>query len=271
MAFRRHSPRPPRGQERAALMEALAEANIPTPSACGHCGATVAADDPDAEQTWRPVAFGAPYIVKNARSWRYHRSCLAAPGVLLARLLGQPPSRAHAEVAREHPVPLYQELPRSTPADRGTSKPWAHLTREALQDLALRVERRHRELTVPVPHESGWPCAVCGRSHELVDDWTDDGYKGLPTCGECSKLVRAAKISGNSPLEHSARAAAWNLIPPRRVVDPFPLACQMPSYARVAEGERRDPWAYVVDLPPVPPTPEERLAQLEARLAGAAP
>lgn len=266
MALRKHFPRPPRGQERAALMEALAEAKIPTPSACGHCGATVAADDPDAEQTWRAAGFGGPYLLKNARSWRYHKSCLAAPGVLLARLLGQPPSRAHAEVARDYPVQRYQDLPRSTPADRGAPKPWAHLTRKDLRDLAMRVERRRQELTVPVPHESRWPCAICGRSHELADDWTD-AYKGRPTCGRCSKLVRASRISGNSPLEHSARAAAWDLIPPRRVVDPFPLACEMPFYARVAEGERRDPWAYVVDLPPVPPTAEERLAALEEAMA----
>lgn len=266
MAIRRKSPTPVRpGQERAALVQALAGAKVPAPSACGHCGATVAADDPDAEQTYyRPPNWP---VREQERSWRYHRGCLVAPGVLLARLLGETPGRVHAEVARDHPVQRYQDLPRSAPADRGTRKPWEHLTKRDLQALAMRVERRYQELTVPVPHESRWPCAVCGCSHELADDWTDT-YKGRPTCGQCSKMVAASKISGNSPLEHSARAAAWDLIPPRRVVDPFPLACEMPSYGRMAEGERRDPWAYVVDLPPLPPTAEERLAELEARLVG---
>jgi hypothetical protein len=46
------------------------------------------------------------------------------------------------------------------------------------------VEKQHQELTVPVPHSSGYPCGICGRSHELVDAWGDFEGRPVHTAGD---------------------------------------------------------------------------------------
>lgn len=283
----RQLPPPRPGEERAALVEELARQPDPQPrihaagvperpapvppsrsvaSACGQCGQTVAANDPIARQTWATPP-NWPYQ-ERTRSWRYHSACLVTPAATLARLLGEKAGRAHLEVARDWPVPSYQNLPRSGPEDRGRPVAWAHVDKRARQELAARVERRNRELTEPVPHPSGYPCSICGTSHDLVGNWEE--HQGRPVCSDCQRMIRSSKISGNLPLTHRARAAAWHLIPPGRVIDPFPLARDMPGYGQLAERERRNPWSYVTDLPLVPPTVEEKLAELEARVAGVA-
>jgi hypothetical protein len=107
---------------------------------------------------------------------------------------------------------------------------------------------------------------VCGRSHELIDAWTE--YQGRPACGECSRLIERAKVPGNRSLSDLAHQCAARLIPERADVSRFGLARDMPSYRPLSGQERREPWSYVIDLPPAPLTPDERLAELEKRLVG---
>lgn len=264
---------------RAALVRALADAGEVVASACGTCGATVAKDDPEAEQTYREVGTW-PYS-RRVRSWRYHRACLyASSGPELLALALDPTARpvrvtqAHADVTEKIGAPLaYRELEKASSTDAGTGRrPFQHVPRAELEELRAAVEKRHQELTVPVPHSSGYPCAVCGRSHELVNAWGD--YRGRPVCAECSRLIQRAKAPFGRELEEYALEAARDLIPPRADTSRFPLAREMASYRPLSAGERREPWAYVTDLPEVPLTTEERLAarlaELESRLAVAA-
>ncbi|MFI7071870.1 DNA-binding protein [Micromonospora sediminicola] len=253
----------------AELMRALIDSGGPAPSACGTCGATVRTDDPEAEQTYRQV--GTYPYTRRVRSWRYHRACLyASSGPELLALALDPTARpvrvtqAHADVVRRIGAPLaYRELEKASSTDAGRGRsPFQHVPRNELAELRAAVEKRHQELTVPVPHSSGWPCGVCGRSHELVDAW--DQYQGRPVCAGCSRLIQRAKAPFSGELWEYALEAAWDLIPARRQVSPFPLAREMASYRPLGAGERREPWAYVTDLPEVPLTTEERLA---ARLA----
>ncbi|MEV7268336.1 helix-turn-helix domain-containing protein [Micromonospora aurantiaca] len=276
------TPRPAQAKTpdpRAALVHELANAGQVIASACGTCGATVAKDDPEAEQTHREVGTW-PYS-RRVRSWRYHRACsLAQVGPELLALALDPDARpvrvtqAHYDVAQQIGAPLaYRELEKASSTDAGRGRrPFQHVPRGELEELRAAVEKRHQELTIPVPHSSGWPCAGCGRSHELVEAWGQ--YQGRPVCAGCSQLIQRAKIPGNRRVEEYALEAARDLIPARRQVSPFPLAREMASYRPLGAGERREPWAYVVDLPEVPLTTEERLAELaelmEARLAGVA-
>lgn len=272
--FRRKSTPAPSADPRAALIADLAQAGEVIASACGTCGATVRVNDPEAVQTWNEVG-RYPYARK-VRSWRYHGTCSrATSGPALVALLLDPDAcpvrvtQAHADAARTLGAPLlYAELEDSAPEDSGRFRSmFQHVKRIERDELRAFVERRHTELTVPVPHPSGWPCGICGTSHELTDRW--DQHNGRPVCGGCSQLIQRAKIPGNQRLEEYARSAAWDLIPSRRVIDPFPLARDTASYRELGPEERREPWAYVADLPEVPPTPEERLAELE-KLAGVA-
>jgi hypothetical protein len=281
-------------QARAGLARALDEAGEIVASACGTCGANVRADDPEAEQTYAEIGRTWPYVRK-VRSWRYHRVCFAArgrsgrpgdrggPAMLLALAL-DPAARpvratqAHYDVARRLGVPFeYHELEDSSSADNGRGRrPFHHVKRAEMEELREAVARRHQELTVPVPHPSGWPCAVCGRSHELVDAWGK--LRDLPVCGTCAELVKRSEIPGNLPLWRSARdivlAEASHLVPARATTWELPLAKDMPGYSKVSPAApAAPPWAYVADLPEVPLTEEEALAQrmseLERRLAEA--
>ncbi|GAB3081187.1 DNA-binding protein [Micromonospora schwarzwaldensis] len=266
------TPRPAQAKTpdpRAALVHALADAGEVIASACGTCGATVAKDDPEAEQTYRQVGTW-PYS-RQVRSWRFHRVCsLSTGGAELLALALDPDARpvrvtrAHYDVSQQIGAPLaYRELEKASSTDAGRGRsPFQHIPRAELAELRAAVEERHRELTVPVPHSSGWPCAGCGRSHELADAWGT--YQGRPVCAGCSQLIQRAKIPGNRRVEEYALEAARDLIPARRQVNPFPLAREMASYRPLGPEERREPWAYVTDLPEVPLTTEERLA---ARLA----
>ncbi|MEU4237922.1 DNA-binding protein [Actinoplanes sp. NPDC026619] len=269
---------------RADLVRLLAQGGQAVASACGTCGGQVRTDDPEAVQTTRQVG-QFPYH-RTVRSWRYHGVChQAGSGAALLALALDPDARpvrvtqAHADVARTLGVPLaYQEQETASPADRGRAH-WRHIPRAELAELSAAVDQRHRELTVPVPHASGWPCAVCGRSHELVDAWRQ--HQGRPVCGACSTLVERSQIPGNRHLWQMARdlmlAEARDILPARAITWPLPLAQDMPSYSRhdckvTAEAPERQPWAYVADLPETPLTDEERqearLDELERRLAG---
>lgn len=265
---------------RADLVKALAESGTPVASACGMCGATVRTDDPEAVQAERNVGTW-PYV-RRVRSWRYHGVCelVARQGspALLAFVLA-PQARpirvtqAHHDVAQKLGAPLtYRELEKASHTDRGTGRgPFQHVKRAELEELRAAVAQRHQELTVPVPHSSGYPCGVCGRSHELKDAWGE--YQGRPVCGPCSSLIERAKAPGNPELRDYAWESARAFLPPRGVAR-FLLAREVSSYRPLGPGERREPWAYAADLPEVPLTDEERLAALlaeaEARLAGAA-
>ncbi|SCG64025.1 DNA-binding protein [Micromonospora halophytica] len=264
---------------RAALVRALADAGEVVASACGTCGATVAKDDPEAEQTYREV--GTYPYTRQIRSWRYHRVCsYASSGPELLALALDPTARpvrvtqAHADVVQRIGAPLaYRELEKASSTDAGRGRsPFQHVPRAELAELRAAVLQRHCELTLPARHSSGWPCGVCGRSHELVDAW--DQYQGRPVCAGCSRLIQRAKAPFGRELEEYALEAARDLIPPRADTSRFPLAREMASYRPLGAGERREPWAYVTDLPEVPLTTEERLAELaklvEARLAGVA-
>lgn len=281
MAFQQRKPRPTKPIQakttdpRAELARAMLDAGQ-LDSACGVCGATVRADDPEAEQTTRQVGT-YPYI-RTVRSWRYHRVCyLAKGGPELLALALDPDARpirvtqAHADVARRIGVPLaYRELETSSATDRGKTA-WRHVLRAELDELRAAVAKRHAELTEPVHHSSGWPCSVCGRSHELVDTWTE--HRGRPACGECVKLIERAAIPRNRTLEEYALDEARPSIPPRSDLRRFGLAHQAASYRPLTPDERREPWSYVADLPETPPTTEQllaaRLAELE-KLAGVA-
>jgi hypothetical protein len=267
---------------RAALARALIDAGEVIPSACGTCGATVRADDPEAVQTTRQI--GKYPFQRTVRSWRYHGVCYQAmSGPRLLALLLDPVARplrvtqAHADVTQQLGAPLaYQELEKASSTDMGRGRsPFEHVKRPELAELRAAVDQRHRELTVPVPHASGWPCAVCGRSHELVDAWGQ--HKGRPVCATCSELVQRSQIPGNRPLWQMARdlvlTEARHLLPARADTWPLPLAQDMPGYCKVsAQTPELAPWAYVADLPEAPLTDEERqearLAELERRLAG---
>jgi len=286
---------------RADLVRMLAQGGKAVASACGTCGATVREDDPEAVQTTVEVMRrrrGLMPYAEDVRSWRYHGVCFAAlgrsgkvgdrggPAALLALAL-DPAARlirvtqAHYDVAQRLGAPLaYSEKEDSSSTDRGRAA-WRHIPRAELAELRAAVEQRHQELTVPVPHESGWPCQVCGRSHDLRDAW--DRHKDRPLCGACSKLVERSSISGNPRLEAYAFEEARDLIPPRCdsvtwgvLGRELPLARDMPGYSRhdfkvSAEVPERAPWAYVADLPEMPLSEEERqearLAELEKRLA----
>ena len=263
----------------AALVHALADAGEVIASACGTCGATVAKDDPEAEQTYRQVGTW-PYS-RQVRSWRFHRVCsLSTGGAELLALALDPDARpvrvtqAHADVVQRIGAPLaYRELEKASSTDAGRGRrPFQHVPGAELAELRAAVEKRHLELTVPVPHSSGWPCGVCGRSHELADAW--DQYQGRPVCAGCSQLIQRAGCEFNPLLTDLAFQRARDLIPARRQVSPFPLAREMASYRPLGPGERREPWTYVTDLPEVPLTQEERLAELlaeaEKKLAVAA-
>lgn len=289
MAFRRANraarprhpePRRPEVDPRTALFNTLVKAGEELASACGVCGATVAKHDPEAVQTWRER--GTYPHTEKVRSWRYHGLCAKATNgpQALALLLAHPEvpqllvvGQAHADVARRLGGPLlYSEREKSAPSDRGRVA-WKHVPRVELEELRAAVERRRRELAEPVHSPSGLPCAVCGVSHELLDKWGK--HRGRPVCAACMRWVGYATTPGNDPLEvYAARVAiAADAIPPRREVNPFPLASSAPDYRPLMHGERRKPWAYLSDtrvLPVTPPTPEERLAELEARLGAAA-
>ena len=271
--FRRNTSKArPARDPRVALVHALADAGTETPSACGTCGAAVRTDDLEAVQTYGQEG-RYPYH-RQVRSWRYHRACsMASDGPELLALVLDPDARpvrvtrAHADVARQLGAPLaYAELETSAPEDPGRRNRFRHVSRNELAELRAAVERRHQELTEPAPHPDGRPCGICGTSHELADRW--DTHDGWPVCDRCARMVAHTRVPGNQRLEEFARSAAWNLIPPRRVINPFPLAWEMPGYVPLGAEERREPWAYVLDLPEIPPTPEERLAELESRLTG---
>ncbi|AGL20940.1 hypothetical protein [Actinoplanes sp. N902-109] len=270
---------------RADLVRLLSQSGDAVASACGTCGGQVRTDDPEAVQTTGQVG-KYPYH-RTVRSWRYHGVChRVGQGPALLALVLDPDARplrvtqAHADVARSLGVPLtYREKEGASSSDRGRV-PWRHVPRAELEELRAAVEKRHEELTVPVPHPSGWPCAVCGRSHELADAWGQ--FQGRPVCGACSTLVKLSQIPENRPLWQMARdamfAEAESLLPARAITWPLPLAQDMPGYSRHAckvptDAPLIEPWAYVVNLPEAPLTDEERqearLAELERRLAEA--
>jgi hypothetical protein len=265
---------------RAELVRAMADAGEIVASACGACGATVRADDPEAVQDVRQVG-NWPHA-RRTRGWRYHGTCSRARGgaALLALALdfhARPVrvTQAHHDVAQRLGVPLaYRELEKaaSTDAGRGRS-PFRHIPGAELTELRAAVEKRHQELTVPVVHVSGWPCAVCGRSHELSDAWGT--YQDRPVCAACSGLIGRARIPGNERLETYAWRAALEVARdrfPARGVARFQLAREVPGYRRHDSemSTPREPWSYVADLPERQPTDLERLAELERRLTGAA-
>lgn len=283
MAFgRKTTPKPDKkpADPRAELVRALADSGQAVASACGTCGAVVAADDPQAEQTY--VTAGRYPHTRQIRSWRYHGVCSrVASGPALLALVLDPGARpvvvtqAHADVARTLGVPLsYRELETAATTDRGTGRSrFQHVPKIELGELRAAVEKRHEELTVPVPHASGYPCGVCGRSHELVDAWSQ--FEGRPVCGACSKMVAqsAPRTPGNRRLAEYALDAARPSIPPNRDLNRFSIARDADSYRPLSPEERREPWAYTLALPEWPLTPEQtmaaRLAELEKRLTGA--
>lgn len=265
---------------RAELVRALADAGEVVASACGTCGATARADDPEAIQEWRQL--GTYPYTRKVRGWRYHRVCSRATGGAELLALALDPSarpvrvtQAHYDVAQKLGAPLaYRELEKASSTDAGRGRsPFQHVKRAELDELRAAVAQRHQELTVPVPHSSGRPCGVCGRSHDLVDSWGE--FQGRPVCAACSRLIERAKAPGNPDLREYAEQAARSFLPLRGVVQ-FLLASELPSYGRhdcKVSGELA-PWAYVADLPEVPLSDEERLAALlaeaETRLTGAA-
>lgn len=283
MAFgRKTTPKPAKTTDpRAELVHALADSGTAVASACGTCGATVATDDPQGEQTTRQA--GAYPYTRQVRSWRYHGVCSrAVRGPELLALVLDPDARpvrvtqAHADVARTLGVPLaYRELEDSAATDAGRGRHrFKHVPKVELEELRAAVDKRRQELTVPVPHASGYPCGVCGRSHELVDAWGT--FEGRPVCGPCSRMVKRSspRIPGNQRLTEVALDAARPSIPPNRDLNRFSIARDADSYRPLSPEERREPWAYVAGLPEWPLTDEERmaarLAEVEARLAGVA-
>ena len=273
---------------RAELVNALAEDGTAVASACGTCGATVATDDPEGVQTYAVRWVGNVKVQR--RSWRYHRVChLAAQrGPVLLALMLNPAERpiqvtqAHADVAERIGVPLrYEEIEGTKPSDAGTRYPFGRIGRGGRGELDERraaVAQRHQELTVPVAHESGYPCAVCGRSHDLKDAW--GMFEGRPVCGACHSMVKRSspRMPGNRRLAEYAwdamLAEGRHFLAPRADLNKFALAREMASYRPIGLEDRREPWAYVADLPERRLTDEERLAALlaeaESRLAGAA-
>ncbi|MEE3918792.1 DNA-binding protein [Micromonospora sp. BRA006-A] len=261
---------------RAALVHALADAGEVIASACGTCGATVAKDDPEAEQTYRQVGTW-PYPGRSAPGastgcapvHRWGRAPGAGAGPRRAPGPGHPGSRGCGpEDRRALGVP---GAGKPRPPTRAGASPVPARPRAELAELRAAVEKRHLELTVPVPHSSGWPCGVCGRSHELADAW--DQYQGRPVCAGCSQLIQRAGCEFNPLLTDLAfqRARPDPRAPPG---EPVPAGARdglVPAARSRGAARALD----VRDRPPeVPLTQEERLAELlaeaEKKLAVAA-
>lgn len=253
-------------------------------TACGVCGATVAADDTSAVQTRTGMydrAGRGPF--KPEPSWRYHGVCdrirrMLEPDRSLAMLahLVEPDARpvrlddAVYAAAAELGAPVaYIESERAASTDRGRREPWEHVPVTERRALIERVGALRREAAAEL---SRWPCAVCGRApFDAQPGATARGLRGRPTCGECAALARQAGLRKDLktvPVHRVTEAAyplAAALVPDGyQWAGGFALAYQRDDYGPTDTG--REPWAFL-DVEPVPLAPEERLAALEAAVA----
>lgn len=279
MALRRHLPRPPRGKERQALAQELMSAGHRFDAACGTCGGNVRADDPKAVQTWRAGPQVSPYLQAKEPGWRFHggvcdlirrtlppeRDRLALAAMLDPDAHPVTVDQAVTQVAAELGGPLlYCEVPGTAHTDRARGA-WRHVGRTDFQELAQAVSAARGELAATT---SRLACALCGVWP--IPAGPTCNYKGHRACPDCSRAVTSARkkvggLTSNLDVYGMAAAALPEGVMFAEEVVP---AVRHGSWAPMQEP--RAPWGHL-RRQPIPKTAEERLAELEARLAGAAP
>ena len=246
-------------------------------AACAVCGATVfPGQGTRRNESWADRRRYEP-------GWAVHDGVCRRIGYTLSSSPGRPaldrcylalaalvdPSRprvddAVIQVAREVGTPvLFGDV--GTPHDRGHREPWGHIPRAERRKLVEAVTARRAELAEAA---SRWPCALCGVWP--VPEGSSAPFQGGRTCPDCSRAVTSArkKVGGLTSNLDTYGMATATLPEGAMFAEEVVPAVRHGSWAPMQAP--RAPWGHLRHQP-IPKTAEERLAELEARLVGAAP